>query len=64
MAVTAFIGLALAFATGCQQKGAAEKGGQSVGDRASESMKIVQESAKRVQDSLKQAKKESDKKAE
>jgi hypothetical protein len=54
--VTAFIGSSLVFATGCQQKAPAGKPQQSVGDRATESAKIIQESAKRIQDSLKQEK--------
>ncbi len=54
---TALLGFALTLTMGCQQqKSTTGKTEQSIGDRAKESAKIVQEATKRIQDSLKQVK--------
>ncbi|HEX7511529.1 MAG TPA: hypothetical protein VF335_09530, partial [Chitinivibrionales bacterium] len=49
---------ALVLTQGCQQKSSGEKTGESVGQRAEESGKIINDAMNRVHDSLAQAKKE------
>ena|GEM_PF-2236441 len=58
MLVAALTAFALVFATGCQQKSSAQKTGESVGQRAEESGKIITDAAKRVHDSVEEAKKQ------
>jgi outer membrane lipoprotein-sorting protein len=58
MLVAALTAFALVFATGCQQKSPEQKAGESVGQRAEESGKIITDAAKRVHDSVEAAKKQ------
>jgi len=57
MLVAAIAVCALVLTTGCQPKSPAGKNQESVSKRAEESNKIIQESQKRVHDSLAEAKK-------